>query len=187
MLAALGTLAAVGLAIWSTAREAKARASAESRATIAEREREAERARSDQERADQREAKRLEQARQVLAWVEHRPAHPDRPHFDASGLRRLTSEHVLCFINHSSAPVFDVTVHVYWQSYNTDNIVESVAVLPAEASRELVIPDQFQEDGFAATGLVHFRDLNGRHWRRWENGYLNELDEHGQETGRSLR
>ncbi|MGV8966269.1 MAG: hypothetical protein ACOH2F_08315 [Cellulomonas sp.] len=182
MLAATGTLLAVAVAVWVAARESRSRRSAEERATAAEHDRDEERTRSDHRRATEREERRLEQARQVISWVEHRPAQRDRAHFDSTG-ERLRNEHVLCFVNHSNAPMFNVRVRVYWQATNTDAGVADIAVLPAGgATHERVLAEELQERGFDASGLIYFRDLNGICWRRWESGFLHELDEHGREV-----
>lgn len=182
MLAALGTLLAVGVAVWVAIRESGARAKADERADVAEAERAAMRAEADKARAEEAEDRRLAQARQVIAWVEHRPANPTRHHFDSSGLRELRHEHVLCFVNHSAAPIFDVSVRVYWQQRNSDVELGTRSVMPSGWTDEVVLPEEHQEDGFTASGLVVFRDLAGVRRRRWENGVFNELDEHGQEV-----
>ena len=182
MLTSVGTLVAVGVAIWSAAREATSRKAAEERAVVAEGERAAERQRSDKEKADQIAAERLKQARQVIAWVEHRPASPQRPHWDSTGAKQLKHEHVLRYVNHSDAPTFEVALHIYWQSRNTDALVSKVAVLPAGVEGEVIVPSEHQEGGFEVTGFVLFRDLNGQRWRRWENGYLTEMDEYWREV-----
>lgn len=181
MLAALGTLLAVGVAVWVAIRESRARAKADERADSAEAERATMRAEADKARAAEEEDRRLAQARQVIAWVEHRPANPVLPHFDSSGLRALRHEHVLCFVNHSAAPIFDVSVRVYWQERNSDVELDTRSVVPSGAADEVVLPEDHQEHGFSASGLLIFRDLAGVRRRRWENGTFNELDENGQE------
>lgn len=181
MLASVGTLVAVGIAIWSSARESKARKAAEARAAAAERERAEEMARSGDERARNLESQRLAQARQMIAWIEHRPADPGRPFFDSTGERQLRQEHVLCYVNHSDAPVFKVELHIYWRWKNNDAVIREIAVVPGGARDEIVLPAELQADAADATGMALFRDLNGLHWRRWENGYLNEMDENGHE------
>lgn len=181
MLASLGTLIAVGVAIWSARREAKAREAADARAEKADNARLEEMERSAEERARHAENQRLAQARQMIAWVEHRPAHPDRPLFDPAGERRLRQEHVLCYLNHSDAPVFQVAAHVYWRTMRTNDLIAEVAVLPGGARAEFILPAEFQPNGIDAEGMVMFRDLRGLYWRRWESGHLNEMDDNGRE------
>lgn len=181
MLASVGTLIAVGVAIRSASREGKARKEAEARAAKAEQERTEERQRSAVEHARDLEAMRLAQARQMIAWVEHRPADPNHPFFDPTGERQLRQEHVLCYVNHSDVPVFKVSLHIYWQWKNNDALIREIAVVPGGARDEIVLPAEHQPNAADATGMVMFRDLNGLHWRRWENGYLNEMDENGHE------
>lgn len=181
MLASLGTLIAVGVAIWSARRETKARRAADARAERADLARAEEVQRAAEDRASHAESERLAQARQMIAWVEHRPADPARPLWSANGERRLPQEHVLCYVNHSDAPLFQVALHVYWQTMRTNDLLTEVAVVPGGARAELILPAEFQPNGIDATGMVMFRDLRGLYWRRWENGYLNEMDENGRE------
>lgn len=181
MLASVGTLIAVGVAIWSVRRESKAREAADARAEKADQARLEEMERSAEERGRHVENERLAQARQMIAWVEHRQADPARPHFDQSGERQLKQEHVLCCVNHSDAPVFQVALYVYWRTMRTSDLISEVAVVPGGARAEFILPDEFQPNGVDATGMVMFRDLRGLYWRRWENGYLNEMDENGRE------
>ncbi|UCN15836.1 hypothetical protein LFM56_05850 [Cellulomonas iranensis] len=141
------------------------------------------RAEADEARAAEEEDRRLAQARQVIAWVEHRPANPALLHFNSSGLRALRHEHVLCLVNHSAAPIFDVSVRVYWQESNSDVELGTRSVVPGVGAEEVVLPEEHQEHGFSASGLLVFRDLAGVRRRRWENGTFNELDENGQQVG----
>ena len=181
MLAAAGTLFAVAVSLWVAVREAQGHKKAERRAETAEQERTALQARGDRERAELAEERRLEQARQVIAWVEHRPADPTNPRFDNTGLRRLTHEHVLRAVNHSTAPVFDVSLCVYWEHTPREVQLTQYAVFPAGGSLTLQLPDENQELGAEAAGFVVFRDLAGVRRRRWQNGTSNELNEHGQQ------
>jgi hypothetical protein len=186
MLAAVGTLVAVGISIWVAVREAQARRNAEARAETAERERGAAQELADRERAQQAEERRLEQARKVIAWVEHEPANPSSFYFDGIG-RRLDYVHVLHLVNNSSAPIFDVTLHIYWRHSNTDEKLQEYAVLPADQHIRVSLPREHQEEGFATTGFVVFRDLAGVRRRRWQNATFNEFDEHGREAGKTYR
>lgn len=181
MLASLGTLIAVGIAIWSARREGKARDAADARAERVDQERAEEAQRSADERARHADNERLGQARQMIAWLEHRPPDPARPFFDATGERKLRQQHVLCYVNHSDAPVFEVSLHLYWQWKNDDAVVRQIAVVPGGARDEIVLTAEHQMVAADAIGMVMFRDLRGLHWRRWENGYLNEMDENGHE------
>jgi len=181
MLAAAGTLLAVAVSLWVAVREADGRKRAERRAETAEQERTALQERGDRERAEQANERRLEQARQVIAWVEHHPADPTTPRFDSTGMRRLSHEHVLRAVNHSTAPVFDVSLRIHWEHTPREVQLVERAVLPAGASLMLPLPDEHQESGGQATGFVIFRDLAGVRRRRWQNGTLNELDDNGRQ------
>lgn len=184
MLAALGTLLAVAVAIWATVRESKARKAADERAEKAEQALAVERERADAERAAELEERRLAQAKAVIAWVEHRPAVAARPHHTADGLRPLGNEHILRVVNDSASPIFDLHLHVWFKRMNTDEEIHALPVLPGGVSVEVVFPERLQEAGFEYQGLVRFRDLAGQRWRRWENGHLNEMDDNWRETFR---
>ena len=180
---ALATAAAVIVAVLGLRRETRARKKAEARAEAAEAASTAERERSDRQRAEQEQAaqeeRRKAQALQVIAWVETRRA--TRVLHDESGVRQLTDELVLHYVNQSPSPLFDARFAVHPSGYNEHTEILTIAVVPGHDRDEIVLSDELQwQQKKAFTGVVRFRDLQGAKWRRDENGNLQELHDYYQ-------
>lgn len=183
MLAALGTLAAVCVAIVGVRRESAARVRAEKRADAAEQAREADRIRTEGERATRETAAALErhraQAVQVIAWVDQREG---SSWTGIGGNRVVDGIPVLRLINDSGSPIFDVKLSLFDQRMHTDTPLVEFALIPAHGERTLDLRGAASE----FSGVVRFRDLQGTWWCRYQNGHLVEHDELGQVVHRVL-
>lgn len=178
---AVATAAAVIVAVWGVRRESRARKLAEARADAAEQARVAERERVDRGRADQdaarREQDRRAQALQVIAWLE--AVAVSHVITDTEG-RRLPTMLRFHYVNHSSSPLFDVTLRVFASGFNEFVDVAQVPVVPGGVRETAPVPRRVQQEQARGYGaVVDFRDLHGVHWRRTQDGKLFELDEHG--------
>lgn len=174
VLTAIGTLAAVVVAVLAVRHESAARQRAEERAERAEAQREAAAAARAAQDADAQHQARRAQALQVIAWVEHQEV--SDPLWLNSGAG-TTPIHTLFLVNHSTAPVFDVELGTFDAARNQDATLASFQVVPAGGTKQLVQ----QGAGDTLMGLVTFRDLAGVRWRRFATGRLAELDEYGRE------
>ena len=165
---AVGTLAAVAVAVISTRHEAAARVRAEARAEAAERSRDAERRTADAERATrEREAAaraRTEQALLVAVWPEW--------HTDIVTGGGPIGHWKLKLGNFSRAPVFDLSVG----ATNEAGQVVAGAHLHALPPDTVKSADTEERDREAPPRAeVVFRDLAGLTWSRKHTGELDPI------------
>lgn len=183
LVGALSTAAAVVVALVGIRHESRARRRAEDRAREAERQRDVERTAAEarrvtEERAQAERARRA-QALAVIAWVERRGLAPEEQGVLARARRGDRSGRSwtwsLRWVNHSPMPVFDMSAHVEAQVIENGPVIER-AVLPAgeDGLEDLPISLQGLDSPRA---FVHFRDLAGVRWRRWQDGGLEAIDE----------
>ncbi|GMA22272.1 hypothetical protein GCM10025864_44980 [Luteimicrobium album] len=120
-------------------------------------------------------AARQAQALRVIAWheVQQREVGP------RLGSTFMTSVDAAVVFNGSEQTVFDVEVGLVTDSTNRWIEVTHCAVLPPGAPMAYVAPERVLEADGRARAVMTFRDVAGRWWRRFENGGLQRVDEHG--------
>lgn len=167
VLTAIGTLAAVVVAVLGIRHESRARERAEARAEAAESARASDAA--EREERDRRDAER-HQAERIVAWAEWETIQPMAAGGDFGHWRLLLT-------NSSDLPAFDVTAMAVtsdgsWQHTATD------AVLPPRSTRSVKAEPGSGRSGHVTRPEVglRFRDASDRWWRRTPSGGLREED-----------
>jgi hypothetical protein len=128
----------------------------------------------DQER-DRQEDRRTEQARLVAAWPVGFAAKPATAY---QGIDGVVEKWVVrgAVENRSDEPVWSVCVRARsaWEHYDMRH--SRLRVLPPGEKREIEIEIELPPswDGAEITVDVTFTDAAGRHWRRRDNGLLEE-------------
>lgn len=175
---AVATAAAVVIALWAGIHEVKGRRAAERDAAQARLERDTERANAAaarrQEEREQHERERRRQALRVIAWHDTRNVREATEEEFARPDFLSRQAHILYVVNHSDAPIFDLTTFIRWDE-EPNGIVITRPVLPAGASAEGLLGNIPMTYYGQISAYCTFRDLAGVHWRRDQDGSLVEL------------
>jgi len=153
--AAVGTIGAVGWAVYTTLAERRKRTRAEQELTA--------------EKAASRTAKRREQADHVAVWFDRN----DVQVFPGSA---QTFENSFVVVgNYSSAPIFNVSVSGEALVSGKSFTFEHANVIPP-APEPWTAPLRDAADYFGELLVcVRFQDVAGVVWQRWSNGDLEEM------------
>ena len=84
------------------------------------------------------------------------------------------------YINQSPSPLFDLRLAVFAHRYNEQTDITTISVVPGNSGGDVLPDDDVQRrQDRTFYGVAFFRDLQGVHWRRDENGQLREVDQYG--------
>lgn len=154
--AAVGTMGAVGWAVYTTLAERRKRSQTEVALT--------------EEQAASRMAKRREQAEHVAVWFEMeslRLVSRERPEGAPSGFALVG--------NYSSAPIFNVAVSAEAVVAGRRFALGSTNVVPPGTEPWWKGLGEAAEHRAQLRLCVEFQDVAGVRWRRWSNGDLEDV------------